>query len=329
MDACSFTCMTIKRLHEAGTLAPDASGTKFRVCLISEGMGSSALFPRAFFNSQNAAALAGALSFPGHPEHSWAPEHRDPLSAIGMISDTVTIEEVDGRIGFWSEYSVAKSRPDVSTYLVEFGSKLGLSIFIESDGQIDDMTGVWVATDLNAEDPYRSVDLVVAAGARGKFDRAMEALLRITEASATAGGKEGTRMDKDIADEFSKVTKLVEGLAAMLEGKAKADLQIEADTSAVTRAVESRLTEYDKAVDLITGAKLTESQSASLRALAKNGADIAPHIESAKQVLAEAKALAGIGSEPEHDRLAENHLGAKDNEEWAVDVRGFGKVKVS
>lgn len=314
-----------KRLHEAGTISLDASGTKYRVCLISEGKGSSATFTREFFISENADALAGSLSFPGHPEHTWAPENRNPLTVIGKIGPSVTIEESEGRMGFWSEYIPAKSRPDIAPYLAEYGQDLGLSIYIESEGFVDDVTGLYVATKLRADDPYKSVDLVVAAGAGGKFDRVAEGLRRITEASATAEEKEVTRMDKDIEQKFDGLTTIVERLVSALEGKAKADLQVEADASAVVKAVESRLTDYDKAVDLITEAKLTESQSTSLRALAKEGVDVAPHIESAKKVLTEAKAL--VGTAPETQTVVENRLGGGDSQKaGSFNVSGFGKV---
>jgi len=318
--------MTTKRIHEAATIEVDATGTKFRVCLISEGKGSSATFVREFFSAENAEALAGALSFPGHPEDLWAPERRDPLSAIGHIAESVTIEEHDGLMGFWSEYNVAKSRPDVGVYLQEYASKLGLSIFIDSNGYPDPVTGIWVATELDGSDPYRSVDLVVAAGARGKFERVAEALRRITEASATAEEKEVTEMDlKELGESVDKLKTIVENLVSTVEGKTKSDLQVEADTSAVNKAVESRLADYDKAVTLISEAKLTKSQSTSLRALAMTGVDVAPNIEEAKTILAEAQA--SKEGEANKEKVAENHLGGnKDKANHDFSVAGFGKV---
>lgn len=324
--------MTKKRLHEAGAITFDADALKFRVCLISEGKGSSASFAREFFTTENAEALAESLSFPGHPERLWQPENRDPLSAIATIGETVTIEEHDGRMGFWSTYKVAESRPDVAVYLKEFAKKLGLSIYIDADGYEDTVTGRWFATKLDADDPYKSVDLVVAAGAGGKFDRVAEsALRRITEASATAGEKEVSQMEiKELAENFDKkftdLTKVIEGLASTLEGKAKAVAQVEVDTAAVEKAVESRLGDYDKAVVLINEAKLTESQSAELRALALKGEDVAPGIEKAKKFLAEAREGLAEGDETKDKKIAE-HLGGGDKSE-AFDpmVPGFGKV---
>lgn len=321
-----------QRLHEAGTITHDPATGKYRVLLINEGKGSSAYYPREFFNESNASALAGSLSFPGHPKDLQRPEHRDPMTAIGYIGESVTIEEHDGQVGFWGEYNIAQSRPEVKAYLAEFADKLGLSVYADSEGHTDPSTGGYVAESISGSDPYRSVDLVIGAGRGGKFDRVAEGLRRITEASATAGEKEDNLMEiKELADDFNAkftgLTKIVEGLVSTLEGKAQAALQIEADTSAVDKIVESRLADYDKAVALISDAKLTESQSASLRALALKGEDIAPHIETAKKVLSEARANTAPDESSNGGRLAENHLGGGEPRASVdFDVPGFGKV---
>ena len=322
-----------KRIHEAGTISLDPTTQKYRVLLINEGKGSSAYYPREFFTEENAAALAGSLSFPGHPRDLQRPEQRDPLTAIGSIGDTVTIEENSGLMGFWGEYRPAKSRPEVGIYLAEFADKLGLSVYADSEGRTDSSTGQYIAESIDGSDPYRSVDLVVGAGRGGKFDRIAEGLRRITEASATAGEKEVSQMEiKELSDDFTKkfegLTKIVEGLVSTLDGTAKAKLQVEADTSAVDKIVESRLADYDKAVGLISDAKLTESQSASLRARALKGEDVAPYIEEAKTILAEARAVAAPEEDGTGGRIAENHLGGGDNKgnAWTASVAGFGKV---
>lgn len=325
--------MTTKRIAEAGTISADATGTSFRVCLIREGKGSSASFPREFFIEENATALAGSLSFPGHPERLWAPENRDPLSAIGSIAENVTIE-LDAEtnlMGLWSTYRVAESKPEIGPYLKEFSQKLGLSIYIDTDGYIDDVTGTFVATRLYADDPYKSVDLVVAAGAGGKFDRVAEALRRITEASATAVEKKENLMEiadlaKELKSGFEAQGKIIEGLVNAITGKAVEVEQVKADDAAVEKIVESRFDAYDRDNALITEAKLTESQSAEARALSRSGVDIAPYIEHAKKIVAEAQALADEG---DSRKIAEAHLGGgKSNSPVTTGfaVPGFGQV---
>jgi hypothetical protein len=319
-----------QRIYEAfaGTIAASKPDESIRVCLISEGSGSSAEFPRSFFTQENADALAGSLSFPAHPMDLTQPHQRDPLSAIGQIGESVTVEEHDGKIGFWSEYHPAKSKPQIAEYLREFGPKLGLSIYADSDGHTDSSTGKWVAESLDGSDPYKSVDLVVAAGRGGKFEKVAESLGLLPKTTATAEEKEVTHMDKDIEKRFDDMTKLVEGLALKLDGKAKADAQIVADTEAVEKLAEARIENYDKAAVLIESAKLTESQSASLRAKAKTGADITSDLEDAKKVLAEA--LATVDPEGNH-RIVEAHLGDSDGKTGTWDPRpaNFGKARVS
>jgi|GEM_PF-3398394 len=314
-----------KRIYESATIAYDKKKKALRVVLITEGSGSSSDFGREFFTQENADLLAGSLSFPGHPEDLERPEYRDPMGAIGSIGDVIDVEEVDGLMQMSGDYLPSKSKPQVAEYLNEYASKLALSIYSDSEGRADPSTGKWIAESLTPIDPFRSVDLVVAAGRGGKFEKQLaESLRQLTEASATAGEKEVTHMDKDIELRFDGLTKIVEGLVSTLEGKAKAGLQVEADTTAVEKAVEGRLSDYDKAVGLISEAKVTESQSASLRALALTGVDVAPAIEDAKKVLAEA--LASKEDDDKDGKIAEHLGGGTDKTDTGFDVPNFGKV---
>jgi hypothetical protein len=261
------------------------------------------------------------------------PERRDPMSAIGSIGSTVTIEEHAGVMGFWSEYVPAKSKPEVGPYLEEFGNRLGLSVFADSDGHNDPATGKWVAESLNGGDPYKSVDLVVAAGRGGKFEKIAESLGLLPQTPATAVENEGTQMElKDVVDKVDRLTVVVESLVtAQSDGKI-VEAQGKADEAAVNLAVDERLGKYDAAVKLIAEAKLTDSQSADLRAKALKGEDITSDLETAKKILAEALALAGKpNGAPEGtgtQQIAE-HLGGGDNKvdfDASKLVPGFGQV---
>lgn len=326
--------MPTKRVLEHAKLSVDPQTNTLRVCLIEEGPGSSADYPREFFTPENGQRMAGALSFPGHPVDLDHPEFRDPMSAIGSIGDTVTLEEHNGKLSFWSDYHPAKSKPKVGEYLAEYATKLGISVYSDSNGHDDGATGKWIAESFAEEDPYRSADLVVAAGARGKFERVAEGLRRVIEASATAGEKEETHMDKDIEARFEALDKSVKNLAESLEGKHKADLQVEVDTAAVARTVSERLSDYAKSEALIAKAKLTESQSESLRALALAGTtseEIVPLIEKERTTIAEARALPSDDDDDDsrHIRVTE-HLGSHKSTQgkgFQLNVpAGFGKV---
>ena len=319
--------MTKRILSESGTIVRDTRGG-WRVCLLTEGQGSSADYPRTFFNEQNAAVLRGALSFPNHPKDYDKPEERDPMSVIGRIGDTVTIEEHDGKVGFWSTYHPS-SRPGVNEHLEQFAESLALSVFCEGDTKYNMESGREEAVAFDPTDPYKSVDLVIVGGRGGKFEKRLaESHRRLTETSAPAEeNKEETKMDKDIEERFNKLSTdfatAIGDLAKKLDGKAEANAQAQADQEAVDKAVDERLGEYDKAVDLISEAKLTESQSSDLRARARKGEDITGAIETAKKVLAEAQN--GRGGSGDDSEL---HLGGGGgkSDDLTFDVPGFGKV---
>lgn len=250
------------------------------------------------------------------------------MTAIGRIGRVVDIEEHDGKLGFWSDYLPSK-RAGVAEHLEEFGDKLGVSVFCEGETRKNPQTGRVEAVALDPTDPYCSVDVVVVAGRGGKFAKQLaESHSRFAEeASAPAEEKnEETHMEKDIEERFnaleSKFTTALSGLAEKLDGKAKADAQVEVDQAAVDAAVEERLGDYDKAVDLITEAKLTESQSSELRARARNGEDITGAVETAKKVLAEARQGRSDAAD------GEQHLGGSYGGSSALsfDVPGFGRV---
>jgi len=322
--------VTTKRaLCEAGRIVIDSATSKYRVCLISEGRGSSGFYGPEFFTQANADALAGALSFPGHPEREWRPDLRDPLSAIAYIGESVTVERdpETGLLGFWSDYKVADAKPEVKAYLVEFGAKLGLSIFIEGFGYESPVTGEWIVTELWADDPYKAVDLVVAAGRGGKISRALEALSPSSGSGnqtsvKVAEEREDLLMDEDVKAEFTALRAAIESLSNALSAKAQAEAQAEADEKAVQAAVEARLGDFDKAITLISESGLTESQVTELRAAALAGEDVAPRVEGAKRIVAEAKAIA----EASGSTVAHRGGGNTQDFDASALVPGFGKV---
>jgi hypothetical protein len=328
-----------KRIVEAATLSVDPSTKALRVCLISEGVGSSAKFPREFFTQVNADRLAKSLSFPGHPKDLEHPEWRDPLSAIARIGESVTVEEHQGKMGFWSDYNVSKTRPEVHDYLVEYGDALGLSVFSDSDGH-NDADGKWVAESLVEDDPYRSVDLVKAAGRGGKFARVAESLgLTVDKTSATAEEEEETHMDKEIEDRFkaldtkidtsiqSAVSQLTEALKPTPQGSAS---EADPDAEAVNKAVEARLATRDKVKEAVDAAKITESQAKAIMDRVDKGAtfeEVQPDIEAAKAVLAEARK--GTVEDDEDRHVVAEHLGSGDNGgdfDLSAVPSNFGKV---
>jgi hypothetical protein len=135
---------------------------------------------------------------------------------------------------------------------------------------------------------------------------------------------------KDVVDKVDRLTVVVESLVtAQTDGKI-AEAQGKADETAVNLAVDARLAQYDGAVKLIAEAKLTESQSADLRAKALRGEDVTTDLDTAKKILAEALALAGKPNDGDkgNQQIAE-HLGGGDSKvefDASKLVPGFGQV---
>lgn len=336
-----------KRLNESGTLA-EAAGEGRRAILISQGLGSSGYYGPEFFTQENADALAGALSFPGHPDWNDSPSDRNPLSAIGMIGETVEIDiDESGNARFIGTFRVAKSKPDVDEYLNEFGSRLGLSIYIEGDGEYNSATGLFDVKSLNGNDPYRSVDLVVAAGRGGTLlegasrntknflAEAQRKLLALVEDNASAPAEEEDKEDDMTVEEkvdalasaVDTLTTEIKSLVTAKEASAAADLQAQVDDTAVQTAVEARLDRFAADSALINEAGLTESQQAEAMVMAKTGGDVKSFVESAKKVLDEARAL--VESNKSGGRPAVGHVAGsiKESAAFGAAVPGFGKVR--
>lgn len=337
-----------QRIYEAATLTVDPSTKALRVCLISEGSGSSADYPASFFTQENADRLADSLSFPGHPMDLDHPEHRDPLSAVGSIGPKVVIEtDAAGKKSFWGDYIPSKSKQGVAEYLEEYGSRLGLSIYSESEGHEDRATGKWVAEALSPNDPYRSVDIVVAPGARGKFDvKVAEGLRRVIEAAAGKSpvveeeiNMEIKDVEKVVAEQLAAalapVTKVFEGLVERLDGKYKADIQAQADSDAVKTAVEAALANAEKVNGLLAEAKLTPLVEAEVREFAKTEGvtieAVTAKITAESAKLAEARK--GFAEDPASRVIAESHRGSGDSTQGigsastGFDVPAFGQVR--
>lgn len=335
----------MKRLNESGSLAEAAGGGVRRAVLISQGLGSSGYYGPEFFTEENAVALAGALSFPGHPDWDESSAERNPLSAIGMIGESVAVETGDdGMKRFVADFIVPPSRSDVQEYLDDFGKKLGLSIFIEGEGEYDSTTGLFHVKTLNGNDPYRSVDLVVAAGRggmllegakRGSTNDFVEAQRRLaalcenqTSAPAEEENEEDTMTVEEKIDALTSavgtLTSTVQTLVNAKEEAAKADLQAQVDEDAVQTAVESRLEQFAADSALINEAGLTESQKAEATALAKAGGDVKSFVESAKKVLDEARAL--VEGNTKGGSVA-GHVSGNVSESAEFGVPGFGKVR--
>lgn len=293
-----------KHLLEAASLVSESAsedGT-WKVRVISEGKGSSGTYTASLLENHHR-AFDNVLSFKNHPVGWDGPQSRDFTMIAGEVVGETWVEK-DER-GLTSVYANYRPDPEYAEKLERYKSKLGLSIYIEGSGY-EDENGEYIVDWFNPEDPYGSLDVVIAPGARGKF---MESMREFYSANESSNGRPGTRqeeqenkMDKETLEAALKP--LVDALTVLVaEKKATeaADAQVEADKAAVTSAVEA----YDAKVKAIAEADLPEIQAESLRAAAKAGQDVAPLIESAKALKAaiEADLRESAGSEDSTGRI--------------------------
>lgn len=272
-----------KHFLEAVTLASESAagdGT-WKVRLISEGKGSSGTYPKELLENHHH-ALDNLLSFKNHPTGWDGPQERDFTMIAGRVVGETWVD-TDER-GLTAVYGNYLPDPEYADKLARYKEKLGLSIYIEGSGY-EDESGNFIVDWLNPEDPYASVDVVIAPGARGKFMESMKKVYSDRTENKSPGNrqaenKEISNMDQEVKDALKGISDTLAALVADKKTAEAAEAQVKADEAAVAQAVES----YDKAVAEIDAADLLPVQVESLRSAAKQGQDVAPLIEAAKKV---------------------------------------------
>ena len=289
--------MTIrKHILEAATLASEsasADGT-WKVRVISEGKGSSGTYTASLLENHHS-AFNEVLSFKNHPTGWDGPQARDFTMITGQVVGETWVEK-DER-GLTAIYANYLPDPDYRDKLERYKDKLGLSIYIEGSGY-EDENGEFIVDWFNPEDPFASLDVVIAPGARGKFLESARQAYESVDADAkkstvtSAGEEKEIKLDEK---DREKLDALVTAVASLVADKEKATAeaaQATADANAGRDAVEA----YDAAVSAIDAAELPEKVVESLRKQAKEGVDVAPLIE---QATAMKEALATSFSESE------------------------------
>lgn len=293
--------MVRKYVQEAASLAKSASGT-YRVRLIDEGEGSSGSYSRELIES-SAHVFEGVPSFFDHPINPEAPHERSVLTIGGRISNVTAeyIEEED-KTALFGDF---KPRAEYEPFIEQFADVIGLSIYCGAYGdQMDD--GRFAVESFDGEDPYRSCDLVVAAGRGGKFERAKESLRAIesrigtsnaTKPGSASGSDSNTQQEesmelKDVEALFD--AKLAEALKPINTFLAEegARRQAEADAAANDDDVADAIEAAVATVEAIKVAKVLPSFEAKLIESAKKGVDVTEDLDFAKKITAEASVSA-------------------------------------
>lgn len=287
--------MSSKRhLLEAASLASESAsedGT-WKVRLISEGKGSSGTYPKELLENHHH-ALDNLLSFKNHPTGWDGPQERDFTMIAGEIKGETWVD-TDER-GLTAVYGNFLPDPEYADKLARYKEKLGLSIYIEGSGywqENSDGSEDFIVDWFNPNDPYASVDVVIAPGARGKF---MESMKKVysdrTENKRTAevaGENRKKNMEKEVLDALKGIQETLNALTSEKAEKAATAAKVEADAEAARIAAESAVSHYSAAVEAVDAADLFESQRKSILAAAAKGEDVSELISEAKAVKEEA-----------------------------------------
>lgn len=272
---------TTKHLLEAASLVSESAsedGT-WKIRVISEGKGSSGTYTAELLENHHR-AFNDVLSFKNHPTGWDGPQSRDFTMIAGEVIGETWVE-TDER-GLKAVYANYLPDPEYRDKLERYKNKLGLSIYIEGSGY-EDENGEFIVDWFNPEDPFASLDVVIAPGARGKFlESARQAYESVNPDEkktpvTSAEERKEIKMDEKDLEAIRSLTVAVSALVADKEKATAEAAQATADADAGRNAVEA----YDAAVTAIDAADLPEKVVESLRASAKAGADVTPLIEQA------------------------------------------------
>ena len=306
-----------KKLVESGAFVAEKSDKGRLVRIIREGQGSSGFYTKELLK-EYASVFSDTLSFVNHPINPDKPWERSFLDIAGTIEGETFYEEHEGVGGI---YGYFRENPKYTDDLNFVAEKIGLSIYIEGDGATDPDKGVIVES-LNGSDPYRSVDLVIAAGAGGRFEKLEEAF-RVREGLEESQTRPGAaeRKDENTMDVEAKLTELTATVEALVE-QLKAEKAVQVEAQDAEKAVATAVEQYDASVAAIEAADLLPSQATALRAEAKTGKDITADIESAKIIASEARAaVAPREDEGPTGRVHESAATTEDD----FTISGWGK----
>lgn len=310
-----------RHLIEAGAFvseSADANGL-WKIKVINSGRGSSGTYPPSTLEKYHH-AFDDVLSFSNHPVGWDGPESRDFSQIAGQIVGETWVEQDEqGKTAIFANYL---PDPEYKDKLERYKGKLGISIYVEGSGYIDD-NGDFIVDWFNENDPYRSVDVVLAAGRGGKFLESARkfyaqrsAEQKPSAASAGDSKPKGKTMEKEILDAIEKLNANVEALIA----KETQEAQAQADADALAEAKADGAKAFSEAMKLIEGANLLSAQVEELSARALLGEDIAEAVASAKVIAEQAREAA----KSEERSVESGRMFESSNADDDYEFKGYG-----
>ena len=209
--------MSTRKLVEQGTLV-DAKGKDgvFPIRIITEGKGSSGVYSRELLE-QYGSVFANRAMHMNHPKDPSAPWERDVLGIAARTGEVRVGEDEQGRVALYTE---ARVRKEYREFVEEFGDLIGVSIFASGDGREEN--GEYIVESFDGEDPYTSVDFVVAAGRGGRVEKMMESYRAIeTSVGAPTADDAATASveNKEKEQKMDELKALIEALTKSVNEK--------------------------------------------------------------------------------------------------------------
>lgn len=215
--------MTTIRLHESNDKMDASSKGEgiYRVRIIDTGWGSSGYYSEKVLAEYGPKTFTkGTGMYLNHSTEQEVANGRDLEKIAAKLITDAEFDESEGAL--FADIKVGSRYRDI---IEEYQEIVGLSIFASGDvseGEAEGRSGKIVES-FNIEDPYKSVDFVVAAGRGGRIEKMIE--------SATADNSKGKSMTEE------DVTKLVTALSTALST---------AVAEAVGKEIEQRLPVVEK-----------------------------------------------------------------------------------
>ena len=261
--------MTERILRESVTEAPVKAGNRWRVIVARPGQGSSGHYSAEVFRRDAAKIIApGGQAFINHDES------RNPKDMLGTYPEG----------SFWSEADNAVvSELEVFSHWKEFveevGPHCGISLYALGEQDEDGNVTAFIEDRLNGADLVARPGLV-GSGLAEKLYESARAQTSDEKPSVTSALEEKDGNLMELEEKVDKALELLAGLVAQEQTAHAEAAQAEADEEAGRKAVEA----YHASITAIDAAELPEKVVESLRAKAKDGVDVTPLIEQAKDM---------------------------------------------
>lgn len=287
--------MTKRRWYEAGALVESDKRTKGRwpIRIITEGKGSSAIYTREMLEAYKD-VFANRPMFGNHPKDPGKPWERSPFEIKAKIGPNIEAKEVDGVFGLYGEAVVDD---EVDAFLEKFGDVTQVSIFASGDGREEN--GEWYAESFDGEDPYTSVDFVVAGGRGGRVERVLEDFRALENSTAPAAAEQERekRMDEAMKAYLEALElRLGEKFAALEKSIADATALVESVKNAQPERVEATEAAGELAT-AVAEAHLGEKAVKRVLESVKGGKTVAEAVQHEKDIRDEVLREAGQFSE--------------------------------